>query len=56
MCILKVMEHVYYSTPYRDISVSGNYSISPAFFELYINSANNEKIILSSGYVGGVRS
>ena len=43
----------YYSTPYRDISVSGNYAASPAYFELYINSANNEKIILSSGYVGG---
>ena len=41
------------SSVHRDISVSGNYTTSPAYFEVYINSANDEKIILSSGYTGG---
>jgi hypothetical protein len=40
------------TTP-RNISVSGNHSASPTFFELYIYSASGEKIILSSGYTGG---
>jgi hypothetical protein len=43
----------YSSTPYRDMSVSGNYSTSPAYYELYIYSTANEKIIVSSGYTGG---
>jgi hypothetical protein len=43
----------YYSTPYRDMSVSGRYDTTPAYFELYIFSDSNEKIILSSGYTGG---
>jgi hypothetical protein len=38
---------------HRDISVSGVFSTSPAYYELYIHSTNNEKIILSSGYTGG---
>jgi hypothetical protein len=42
----------YSSQPYRDISVSGNYATSPAYFELYIMSASDEKIIVSSGYTG----
>jgi len=42
----------YSSQPYREMSVSGNYTTNPAYFELYIYSANNEKIILASGYTG----
>jgi hypothetical protein len=40
------------STPYRDMSFSGDYR-TQAYYELYIFSASNEKIILSSGYSGG---
>jgi hypothetical protein len=40
------------STPHRDISLTGNHSTSPVYFELFIRSENNEKIILSSGYTG----
>jgi hypothetical protein len=42
----------YYSQPYREVSVPGDYTTSPTFFELYIYSANDEQIILSSGYTG----
>ena len=45
-------ESDYYNTPYRDISLSGDHR-TVTFFELYIFSANNEKIVLSSGYTGG---
>jgi hypothetical protein len=47
------MDDSYSSVPYREISVSGNYQTSPAYFELYIVSANDEKIVLASGYTGG---
>jgi hypothetical protein len=40
------------STPYRQISISGDYRTA-AYFEIYIFSENNEKIILSSGHTGG---
>jgi hypothetical protein len=43
------------STAHRDISVSGNFSTSPTYFELFIHSASGERIILSSGLTGGVR-
>jgi len=33
--------------------VSGNYQAQVAYYEVYIYSINNEKIILSSGYTGG---
>ena len=45
-----LIDNVYTSLPYREISVSGNYAASPAYFELYIFSANDEKIVLASGY------
>jgi hypothetical protein len=41
------------TTEHQDISVSGNHSVSPTYFELYIYSTSNEKIILASGYTGG---
>jgi len=41
------------NTLHRDISVSGDYRTSPAYFELYIFSTSDEKIIISSGYTGG---
>jgi hypothetical protein len=44
------LDNSYSSQLYRDISISGNYGTSPAYFELYIKSANDEKIVLSSGY------
>ena len=47
------IDNTWQSNPYREISVSGNYAAFPAYYELYINSENNEKIILSSGYTGG---
>jgi hypothetical protein len=40
------------SDTYRDISISGDYRTQAAYYELYIYSASNEKIILSSGYTG----
>jgi hypothetical protein len=46
------IDNAYSSNPYRDISFSGDYR-SSAYFEAYIMSANNEKIILASGYTGG---
>jgi len=46
------VEDNYYNSPYRDISISGNHQAG-SYYELYINSANDEKIILSSGYTGG---
>jgi hypothetical protein len=39
---------------HRDISVSGDYRTSPAYFELFVFSAADEKIVLSSGYTGGL--
>jgi hypothetical protein len=39
--------------PYRTFSVSGDCR-TMCYFELYINSANDEKIVLASGYTGGV--
>jgi len=41
------------STLHRDISVSGDYRTAPAYFEFYMISTNDEKIVLSSGYSGG---
>jgi hypothetical protein len=41
------------STPYQQISISGDYRTA-AYFEIYIFSDSNEKIILSSGYTGEV--
>ena len=41
------------SYPYLDFSVYGGYFQSPAFFEFFIISANDEKIVLSNGYTGG---
>ena len=41
------------STPYQQIAVSGDYRTT-AYFEIYIFSESNEKIILSSGYTGGL--
>jgi len=41
-----------YSDPYRELSVMGDYSKTPGYFELYIHSASDEKIILSKGYTG----
>jgi hypothetical protein len=38
---------------HREIFATGNLSTSPTYFELYIISANDEKIILSSGFIGG---
>jgi hypothetical protein len=38
---------------YRQIAISGDYQTMPFYFEIYISSENNEKIILSSGYIGG---
>ena len=35
-----------------DLSESGDYRTSPTYFELYLYSSSNEKIILSSGYTG----
>jgi len=43
------VEDNYYNSPYRDISFSGDFR-SMFYFELYIYSAENEKIVLSSGY------
>ena len=45
------IEDNYSSTPYREISVSGDCR-TMCYFELYIYSANNEKIILANGYTG----
>ena len=41
-------------SPYQNIAiaVSGDHRSTPTYYELYINSDNNEKIILSSGYLG----
>ena len=39
-------------TSYQDVSVSGDYRTSPVYFELYVYSVNEEKIVLSSGYTG----
>jgi len=47
------LDNNYSNTPHRDISVSDDYRTSPAYFELYINSASDEKIVLASGYTGG---
>ncbi|MCL2711612.1 MAG: hypothetical protein FWE95_12105, partial [Planctomycetaceae bacterium] len=38
------------SYPYLEFSVYGDFRTSPTYFELYIYSTNDEKIILSSGY------
>ena len=46
------VEDNYYNTPYRDISLSGDFRTT-FYYELYIISANEEKIIVSSGYTGG---
>ena len=35
-----------------NFSSSTNYASSPAYYEVYVYSASNEKIILSSGYTG----
>ena len=43
----------YYGTPYREISVAGDYRTVPVYYKLSIKSAKGEEIILSSGYVGG---
>jgi hypothetical protein len=40
------------NTLYRDISFSGDHRTS-SYYELYIYSANNERITLCSGYTGG---
>ena len=45
-------ESDYYNTPYRDISLSGDFRMV-SYYELYIYSVNDEKIVLSSGYTGG---
>ena len=37
-----------------DLSESGDYRTSPTYFELYLYSSSNEKIILASGYTGGL--
>jgi hypothetical protein len=47
------IDDAYNSQPFRDISISGISGTSPAYFELYIFSTNDEKVILASGYVGG---
>jgi len=41
------------SAQIREIPMSGNHTTSLAYYEVFIYSANNEKIIVSSGYVGG---
>ena len=46
------IEDNYTNTPYRDISLSGDFRTT-FYYELYIFSANDERIILSSGYTGG---
>ena len=48
------IEDSYSSNSYRSISIAGNYRTLPAYFEVYIYSADSEKIVLSSGYTGGV--
>ena len=40
-------------TSFYDISILGNYTSAIVFFELYVYSENNEKIVLSSGYTKG---
>jgi len=42
-----------YSTPYREISVYGDHR-TLSYYEVFVYSANNERIILSSGYTGGL--
>ena len=37
----------------REITIPGNRTTSLAYYEVFIYSTSNEKIILSSGYVGG---
>jgi hypothetical protein len=49
------VEDSYDSRPYREFSLNGDFR-TMCYFELYINSANDEKIILSKGYTGGDRS
>jgi hypothetical protein len=41
------------NAPYRDFAIYGDHRIL-AYFELYIYSADNERIVLSNGYTGGV--
>jgi hypothetical protein len=41
------------SLPYRDMTLLGNYATDSAYFEIYIFSEKNEKIILASGYING---
>jgi hypothetical protein len=36
-----------------EFSTGSDYRTAMAYYEIYINSANDEKIILSSGYTGG---
>jgi hypothetical protein len=48
------VEDNYMSTPYRTISLSGDFRTA-FYYELYIFSANEEKIILSKGYTGDGR-
>jgi hypothetical protein len=40
------------TNPYREISISGDYRTTPTYFELFVISASDEKIILASGYTG----
>jgi len=48
------VEDNYSSTPYRAISLSGDFRTA-FYYELYMFSANEEKIILSKGYTGDGR-
>jgi len=41
------------SDKYYDFSAYDSYQTSVAYYELYLYSADNEKIIISSGYAGG---
>ena len=40
------------SNPYRDIAIAGDYRTLSAYFEVYIYSAENERIVLARGYTG----
>jgi hypothetical protein len=41
------------SAQYRQFGISGDYRTTIAYFEIYLFSTSDEKIILSSGYSGG---
>jgi len=44
------------ANPYHEVSINYTYTEQPTYYELYIYSVNGEKIILSSGYIGGDES